>query len=95
MTIGADNYIAHGNKIGQLQSILNEHKDKLKDIASEYSNNTKGLNAFLNRMSQLPGVMGWVGRSLTGVGDTVEMLFKNKMMLGLSVIVLLEPDLLP
>jgi len=86
MTIGADDYVAHGQKIGYLKSILNEHKDKLADIASQYANNTKGLDGFLNRMSELPGAMGWIGRSLTGVGDTIEMLFKNKLMLGASVL---------
>jgi len=85
MTIGADNYIAHGQKIGYLKSLINEHVDTLKDIASEYANTTKGLDGFLNRMSQLPGAMGWIGRSLTGVGDSIDMLFKNKMMLGVSV----------
>jgi len=86
MTIGADDYVKQGQKIGYLKSILNEHKDKLADVASQYANTTKGLDGFMNRMSELPGAMGWIGRSLTGVGDSIEMLFKNKLMLGLGVI---------
>lgn len=85
MIVGSKEYVEEGKKIGHLSSILQQHREDLKKATDEYQNSTKGLKGFIDRMDELPGVMGWIGKSLTGVGDTFEMLFKNKLMLGFTV----------
>jgi len=46
MTMGADNYVAHGKKIEYLKSLLVEHKDYQKQIAKEYSNMEKASDKY-------------------------------------------------
>ena len=46
MTIGADDYVAHGQKIERLKSILAEHKQNQRLIAQEYTKMTKGVDAY-------------------------------------------------
>ncbi len=37
MTIGSDDYVRHAQKIAQLQTILDEHKRKQKEVTAEYA----------------------------------------------------------
>lgn len=46
MTMGADNYVAHGKKIEYLKSLLVEHKDYQKQIAKEYGNMEKAADKY-------------------------------------------------
>jgi len=46
MTMGADDYIAHGKKIAYLDSLLQEHKQTQKEIAKEYANMQKASDSF-------------------------------------------------
>lgn len=46
MTIGADDYVAHGQKIERLKSILAEHKQNQRLIAQEYTKMTKGVDEY-------------------------------------------------
>lgn len=46
MTIGADDYIAHGKKIEYLKSLLQEHKDNQKLIAQEYKKMTAATDEY-------------------------------------------------
>lgn len=57
MIIGADNYNAHAKKIEYLKSLLKEHGDNQKKIASEYNNMDKAAEKYNknseSRMSKL------------------------------------------
>lgn len=61
MTIGADDYIAHGKKIGQLKALQKEHIEYQRKIAAQYDKSGNSVKGFFNKIT------GGFGKMVAGV----------------------------
>ena len=61
MTIGADGYVAHGKKIGQLKALQKEHIEYQRKIAAQYDKSGNSVKGFFNKIT------GGFGKMIAGV----------------------------
>lgn len=61
MTIGADDYVAHGKKIGQLKALQKEHIEYQRKIAAQYDKSGNSVKGFFNKIT------GGFGKMVAGV----------------------------
>ena len=77
----------HKTKLQQLEKVNNEVADSQREMNNQYGAGAKGISGFIGNLSMMPGAVGWVGRSLLGLGDALGAFIISPTMIAITAIV--------
>lgn len=83
---GSDTVQEQETKLEQLQRVNGQVASSQREMNSQYGAGAKGISGFIGNMSMMPGVVGYVGRSVLGLGDILKTFLISPTMIAITAI---------
>jgi hypothetical protein len=76
----------HEIKLEQLQRVNAQVASSSREMNSQFGAGAKGLSGFIGNMSMMPGIVGYAGRSIQGLGDIIKLFLTSPTMIAITAV---------
>jgi len=84
---GSDTIAEQETKLEQLQRVNAQVSSSQREMNSQFGAGSTGLKGFIGNMSMMPGVVGYAGRSIQGLGDIIKVFLLSPTMIAITAVV--------
>ena len=83
---GSDTIEEHEAKLEQLQRVNAQVASSQREMNSQFGAGSTGIKGFIGNMSTMPGIVGYAGRSLQGLGDIIKVFILSPTMIAITAV---------